>query len=336
MKAVQLAAPGGLDNLKVVDIEEPGAPGPGQIRIRAHASSLNFHDYMVVSGHIPAEDGRVPMSDVSGIVEAVGDEVTEFHEGDQVIGGFFPRWQDERPTTAKTFDHIPGDTASGYAQEIVVADAAAFTRAPRGWNHQEAACLPCAGVTAWRALKAEAKLKPDDVVLTLGTGGVSIFALQMAKAAGHPVISTSSSDAKLEKLEGLGADHLINYQQVPEWGETVRELTGGEGADHVIEVGGPGTLTQSIMGCRVGGNIVMVGVLTGRSGEVMTAGLVRRQIKVHGIAVGSREHQLSAVEGVEASGIKPIIDKTFPLEEIADAFRYQESQGHFGKICLSY
>ncbi|GHE20836.1 zinc-dependent alcohol dehydrogenase family protein [Halomonas urumqiensis] len=335
MQVVTLSSPGGLDQLAVVEREAPGEPGPGEIRVRVHASSLNFHDYGVVSGKMPTEEGRIPMSDGAGVVEAVGEGVTEFAVGDAVVSTFFPYWLDG-PARVGDFRTTPGDGVDGYARERVVRPATWFTLAPSGYSHEEAATLTTAGLTAWRALVVDGNLKAGDTVLTLGTGGVSIFALQFAKAMGARVISTSSSDAKIEKLKELGADHTLNYKTEPEWGKRVKALTDGQGVDHVIEVGGPGTLPQSIEAVRIGGHISLIGVLTGRGGEVPTAKLMAKQARLQGLIVGSRTHQQEMVRAIEATGVRPIIDSTFPLAEIADAFRHEEAGRHFGKICLAY
>lgn len=335
MKVVTLGSGGGLDQLQVVEREAPGEPGPGEIRVRVHASSLNFHDYGVVAGMIPTEDGRTPMADGAGVVEAVGEGVEEFAVGDAVVSTFFPYWLDG-PARVGDFKTTPGDGVDGYAREQVIRPATWFTHAPQGYSHEEAATLTTAGLTAWRALVVDGNLKAGDTILTLGTGGVSIFALQFAKAMGARVISTSSSDEKIERLKQLGADHTINYKAEPEWGKKVKALTDGQGVDHVIEVGGPGTLPQSIDAVRIGGHISLIGVLTGRGGEVPTAKLMAKQARLQGLIVGSRIHQQEMVRGIEASGVRPIIDSTFKLEEIADAFRHEEAGRHFGKICLSF
>nr|WP_163502669.1 NAD(P)-dependent alcohol dehydrogenase [Halomonas socia] len=334
MKVVTLRSPGGLDQLQVVERDAPGEPGPGEIRVRVKASSLNFHDYGVVSGMIPADDGRIPMSDGAGVVEVVGDGVEEFSVGDAVVSTFFPHWLDGSARVAD-FKTTPGDGIDGYAREQVTRPATWFTHAPRGYSHEEAATLTTAGLTAWRALVVDGNLKAGDTVLTLGTGGVSIFALQFAKAMGARVISTSSSDEKIEKLKELGADHTINYKSEPEWGKKVKALTDGRGVDHVIEVGGPGTLPQSIDAVCIGGHIALIGILTGRGGEVPTIKLMAKQARLQGLIVGSRTQQQEMVRGIEAIGVRPIIDSTFALGEIADAFRHEEAGRHFGKICLS-
>ena len=335
MKVMTLKAPGGLENFVMLEREQPGKPGPGELLVRMRASSLNYHDYVIAIGQLKTADGRVPMSDGGGEVVEVGAGVKELKPGDRIATTFFPNWLTGDPTSDQ-IKIMAGDTVDGYAAEYVVLPATAVTKAPPGYSHAEAAALTCAGLTAWRGVVVEGQVKPGDTVLVQGTGGVSIFALQFAKAAGATVIATSSSDEKLERLRGLGADHLINYKQIPEWGKKAKEFTGGRGVDHVIEVGGPGTLTQSIRASRMGGHISLIGVLTGHTGEVPTALLFTLQIKLKGIMVGSRQHQEEMVRAVTANGIKPVIDSTFPLERIAEAYRHQASQKHFGKICLEF
>lgn len=333
MKAIRTGATAGLDHLVVADAAEPGAPGPGAIRVRLHANSLNYHDYAVAVGAIPASNGRILMSDGAGVVEAVGEGAHEFAVGDHVVSLFFPYWMGGPPPHGN-FSHVPGDGIDGYARESVVVPEKWFTRAPKGWSHAEAATLPCAALTAWRALVVEGYLKAGDSVLILGTGGVAVFALQFAKMMGATAIITSSSDEKLERAKALGADHTINYRTHPDWGKQVLRLTGARGVDHVLEIGGPGTLPQSIMAARVGGHVALIGILTGVSGEVPTLNMMVKQIKLQGIIVGSRRHQLEMVRALEASNVRPVIDKTFPLTATADAFRYEEGATHFGKICV--
>ncbi len=335
MKAIKLRAPGGLDRLEVVDLPDPGTPGPGEIRVRLHASSLNYHDFAVVKGAIPTEDGRIPMSDGAGVVEAVGEDVSGFAPGDAVVSGFFPHWQDG-PAEVGDFRTVPGDGVDGYAREAVVRPASWFTSVPRGWSHAEAATLTTAGLTAWRALVVDGNIRAGDVVLVLGTGGVSVFALQFARMMGAVVVATSSSDAKLERMRELGAAHTINYRSTPEWGRAVQDWTGGRGADHVVEVGGAGTLAQSIRAARIGGHIALIGVLTGRSGEVPTALLMARQQRLQGLIVGSHRHQREMIRAIDANGMRPVIDRRFALPNIADAFRHQEAGAHFGKIALEF
>jgi NADPH:quinone reductase-like Zn-dependent oxidoreductase len=334
MRAIRLRKPGGLDRLEVGAAELPPLL-PGQIHVRLHASSLNYHDLIVVKGGIPTPDGRIPMSDGAGEVLAVGEGVSEFAAGDRVVSTFFPRWTGGEPTIA-SLSEVPGDRSDGYAREEVIASATAFTRAPAGYSHAEAATLTCAALTAWRSLFAEAQLVPGETVLVQGTGGVSIFALQFAKAAGARVIATSSSGEKLERLRALGADHVINYREDAVWGATAKRLTGGRGVDHVVEIGGAGTLAQSIAACRLRGHIGLIGVLAGLSGEVPTAAAMAGNVRISGLTVGSREQQMAMIRAIEANGIRPVIDASFPLEGLADAFRHQESGRHFGKICVEW
>ncbi|EYF08724.1 Alcohol dehydrogenase [Chondromyces apiculatus DSM 436] len=331
---MQLRKPGGLDNLLLTEVGVDG-PGRGQILVRLHASSLNYHDYAVVAGMIPTDEGRIPMSDGAGVVAEVGEGVTELAVGDHVVSTFFPNWPSGDPSPEK-LTSVPGDSTDGYARERVVAPTRYFTKVPRDYTHAQAATLPCAALTAWRALVVEGRIKPGETVLVQGTGGVSIFALQFAKAAGCKVIATSSSAAKLERLKSLGADQVINYKDVPAWGDAARHLAGGQGVDHIVEIGGAGTLSQSIAAARIGGHISLIGVLAGYQGDVSTATLMMKQIRLIGIGVGTREQQQDMIRAIDAAGIKPVIDRSFPLEELAAAFRYQESGAHFGKICVEF
>jgi len=333
MKAIRLQGSGGLERLTAVEMDEPGAPQAGEILVRLHASSLNYHDYLVAIGKIPTADGLIPLSDGAGVVEGVGEGVSEFAVGDHVVSCFFPEWQ-KGEAVAAGFATTPGDGVDGYARERAVRPAHWFTRAPRGFSHAEAATLTTAGLTAWRALVGDGPLQAGQTVLTLGTGGVSIFALQFAKMMGASAIVTSSSDEKLARARALGADHTINYKRHPEWAEQVLERTGGRGVDHVIEVGGPQTLPQSISACRIGGHIALIGVLTGFSGTIPTVALLTRQVRLQGLTVGSRQQQIEMIRALDANDMKPVIDRTFPLQELAEAFRYEASGGHFGKICI--
>jgi NADPH:quinone reductase-like Zn-dependent oxidoreductase len=333
MKAIQLTSPGGLDNLSLADVADPATPAAGEISVRLRASSLNYHDYAVVKGMIPTKDGRIPMSDGAGEVTAVGEGVSDYKVGDAVVSTFFPYWLDGTPPN-DAFTRVPGDGIDGYAREAITAPTTWFTHAPKGYSHAEAATLTCAGLTAWRALVVDGEIKPGATVLVQGTGGVSIFALQFAKAMGCTVIATSSSDEKLERLKTLGADHLINYKSTQAWGAKVLELTGGKGVDHVVEVGGAGTLDQSMIAARNGGHVAVIGILAGYAGPVSTVMLMAKQLRVQGLTVGSRQQQLDMIRSINVSGIKPVLDKSFALADLADGFRHQESNTHFGKIVV--
>lgn len=332
MRLVRLKAPANPENLKLVEEDCP-EPGPGEVLVRVRACSLNFHDAMVIRGVIPSADGRIPLNDGAGEVIAIGAGVDAFKVGDAVVSTFFPLWSGGEPTPAVKLD-IPGETIDGYASEYVCRPARCFTMAPAGCTYVEAATLPCAAVTAWSGLVTHGQVKPGDTVLVLGTGGVSIFALQLAKMAGARVIATSSSEEKLAKLRQLGADEVINYKTIPEWGGKVKDLADGRGVDHVVEVGGPATMMQSIEACRMGGHIALIGVLTGFAGEISIPDLFAHQIRVSGIQVGSRTDQEDMVRAIAANELKPVIDRCFPLEGIGDALAHYGSGKHFGKVCI--
>ncbi|HUO53106.1 MAG TPA: NAD(P)-dependent alcohol dehydrogenase [Rhodoblastus sp.] len=333
-KAMIVQPGGGFD--KVVKGESAArAPGASEITVRLRACSLNYHDYAVVSGMWGPKEPRIPMADGAGLVTAVGPGVSDFAVGDAVVSAFFPGWEDGEPEV-EGFATVPGDGVDGYAREEVTTAASAFTLAPKHFSHAEAATLTTAGLTAWRALNDDGRLKAGETVLVQGTGGVSIFALQFAKMAGATVIATSSSAEKLEKLDALGADHLINYRENPNWGEIARDFTGGRGVDHVVEIGGPGTLAQSMIASRVGGHVALIGILTGVTGELPVVMALIKQIQLKSVLVGSRRQQRDMIRAIDANGMKPVIDKSFALEEIVAAFKYQETNRHFGKICLEF
>lgn len=323
---------GGYNNV-TLGHREATAPRTGEIKVRLHANSLNYHDFAVVSGMWGPTEPRIPMADGAGVVLEVGEGVTEFSVGDHVVSTFFPTWLAGEPLV-EGFATTPGDGVDGYAREVVTAMANAFTLAPKGWSHIEASTLTTAALTAWRALMSNDALKPGDTVLIQGTGGVSIFALQFAKMAGATVIATSSNDEKLERLKSFGADHLINYKKTPQWGNVVREITNHQGVDHVIEVGGPATLEQSMTAARIGGHISVIGILTGLGGEISIVSALIKQLRLQGVLVGNRTQQQEMIKAINANNMRPVIDKVFALENIVEAFRYQETNQHFGKICL--
>lgn len=331
-KAIILQAGGGYDKI-TVGVRDARVPQSGEITVRLHANSLNYHDFAVVSGMWGPSESRVPMADGAGIVTAVGEGVAEFSVGDHVVSTFFPTWLAGEPLV-EGFATTPGDGVDGYARETVTASVNAFTLAPKGWSHIEASTLTTAALTSWRALMSDDALKPGDTVLVQGTGGVSIFALQFAKMAGATVIATSSSDDKLNRLKVLGADHLINYRKTLNWGELAREITGGRGVDHIVEVGGPATLDQSMLAARVGAHISVIGILTGLGGEISIVTALIKQLRLQGLIVGNRTQQQEMVKAINANSMRPVVDKVFPLESIVDAFKYQETNQHFGKICL--
>lgn len=333
MKAMRIRQPAGIDNLKLEQAEAP-APGPGEIKVRLRAASLNFRDGLVVNGFFPVADGLVPLSDGAGEVLEVGAGVTEFQPGDAVVSTFHPKWLDGHMEKSQ-LDNAPGGPADGFACEEATRLATHFTRAPAGLSFAEAATLTCAGVTAWRAVVTDGKVKPGATVLIQGTGGVSLFALQFAKAAGATVIATSSSAAKLERLKALGADRVLNYRENEKWGEEVLSLTGGLGVDHIVEVGGPTTIGQSFVAARTGAHIALIGAVGGFQIDTMPFAIVQaKRLCLQAVTVGSRRDQMDMVRAIDAHGITPVIDSTFPLDRLADAFRHLQSGGHFGKICV--
>ena len=334
MKVMRIRQPASLDNIHLAAAVSP-APGQGQIQVRIRAASLNFRDTLVATGYFPSADGLIPLSDGAGDVVGVGEGVTEFKAGDAVVSTFHPAWLDghmERTQLVAT----PGAGANdGFACEFVSRPASHFTIAPKGLTHRESATLTCAGVTAWRALITDGQVKPGSRVLVQGTGGVSLFALQFAKAAGATVIATSSSPEKLQRLKALGADHVINHREVEKWGESVLALTDGLGVDHVIEVGGPNTLAQSMIAARTGAHIAIIGAVAGFKTDAMPFALVQsKRLRLQGVTVGSRRDQIGMIRAIEANHIKPLIDRTFPLEDLANAFRYEQTEGRFGKVCI--
>ncbi len=332
MKAMRLGQPASLDNLKLVDATAR-SPCPGEITVRIRAASLNFRDGLVVGGFFPAADGLIPLSDGAGEVIALGAGVSEFAIGDAVVSTFHPAWQSGHIERSALVGG-PGGPADGFACEEATRPASHFTHAPKGLNHAESATITCAGVTAWRALFTDGGLQPGQSVLVLGTGGVSIFALQLAKAAGARVIATSSSPERLAKLTALGADHVIDYKDNPEWGASVVDLTGGLGVDHIIEVGGPTTLPQSLIAARTGGHLSMIGAVGGWEGSIPFMPVQAKRLRLQGVTVGSRADQIALVRAIEASQIKPVIDCSFALADLGDAFRYMAAGKHFGKVAI--
>ena len=332
MKQIQLYKPGGLENLKLTDTENP-SPKDNEVLLKVHASSLNYHDLMVALGLIPTEDKRVPLSDAAGEILEVGKDVSKWTVGDKVMSMCFPNWVSGPPK----YDLLSfiGDNQDGYATELISIPESAITKIPSNLNFKEAATLPCAGLTAWRALVDEGRLKSGETVLVQGTGGVSVFALQLAKTFGATVIATSSSEEKLEKLKSLGADHLINYKAHPEWGKEVLKITNNEGVDHVVEVGGAGTFSESVRCTKLAGHIALIGVLSGPSvSEIILPRIFLKQIRLSGIAMANQDSQIAMIDYLEKNEIKPEISDSFDLKDLGAAFQHQIDNKHFGKISI--
>ena len=332
MKQIQLSKPGGLENLKLTDTENPSLKD-NEVLLKVHASSLNYHDLMVALGLIPTEDKRVPLSDAAGEILEVGKDVSKWTVGDKVMSMCFPNWVSGPPK----YDLLSfiGDNQDGYATELISIPESAITKIPNNLNFKEAATLPCAGLTAWRALVDEGRLKSGETVLVQGTGGVSVFALQLAKTFGATVIATSSSEEKLGKLKSLGADHLINYKTHPEWGKEVLKITNNEGVDHVVEVGGAGTFSESVRCTKLAGHIALIGVLSGPSvSEIILPRIFLKQIRLSGIAMANQDSQIAMIDYLEKNEIKPEISDSFDLKDLGAAFQHQIDNKHFGKISI--
>lgn len=335
MRAWEVQEDWQIDNLRLVD-KPAAAPGPGQVAVRMHAASLNYRDLLTVRGKGGARRlPLIPFSDGAGEVTAVGDGVSRVKPGDRVCPMFFQTWFDGPPTAYGRSKPL-GGPLPGVLQEEMVLDAEGVSPVPEHLSFIEAATLPCAGLTAWRALMVEAGLAAGDTVLVQGTGGVSIFALQFAKMHGATVIVTSSSDEKLARARELGADHGINYRTTPEWGKAALEITGGKGVDHVVEVGGRDTLNQSLEAAAVGGRIVIIGLLSGASQQILMPTIFGKNLRLIGISVGSRAQFEEMSAAIARNGMRPIIDRTFPFDAVPQALRHMEAAGHFGKICIEY
>lgn len=322
----------GSEGLVFVERDVP-KPGPGQVLVRMEAFSVNFRDLRVVGGQYNPKMKLpiIPLSDGCGEVIEVGEDVTGFTTGNRVAAAFMQRWVEGEIDDAKWGTALGGGI-SGVAAEYCVFPESGLVRIPDYLSVEEAAALPCAAVTAWNALFETGSTKPGTTVLALGTGGVSIFALQFARMAGARVIMTSSAEHKMTRARELGAHDVVNYTATPEWDKAVRELNGGRGVDHVIEVGGAGTLTRSMRAVRTGGTISLIGVLA--AGEVNPTPILMRSIKVQGIYVGSRVMFENMLRAMTLRQIRPVIDRVFGFDELHQALAYMASGGHIGKICL--
>jgi len=336
MRAWQIRGEYGIDRLRRVELAEPSA-GADQVVVQMHAASLNYRDLVTVRG-VPgatAPAALVPCSDGAGVVCAVGDGVRGLAVGDRVAPLFFQSWV-EGPVSAQARSLALGGSLDGVLCDRIALSADGVIRIPEALTFDEAATLPCAGLTAWRAVAVEAPVGANDTVLVQGTGGVSIFALQFAKARGARVIVTSSSDAKLERARALGADHGINYRATPNWSAEVRRLTDGRGVDVVVEVGGEDTLNQAMQCTRVGGRIVVIGVLSGFSSAIALPMLFSNNLHLIGISVGSRAQFADMLAAVERWKLHPVIDRTFDFDAVPDALRTMESGNFLGKLCIRF
>ncbi|MHB1957985.1 MAG: zinc-dependent alcohol dehydrogenase family protein [Acidobacteriaceae bacterium] len=334
MRAFQISQ-FGLENLSLVDLPIP-ACGDGMVLIRVHATSLNYRDLLMVRGHYDPklQMPRIPLSDGAGEVVEVGTGVTRFKPGDRVVGLFLQHWQDGGPSQAKSRGGLGGDF-DGMLADYVVLPENGVAHFPAHLSYEEAATLPCAALTAWNALFHAAATKPGDTIAIQGTGGVSIFALQFAKLVGARVLGTSSSDEKLRQAKTLGLDEGLNYKNNPEWSSWVKKQTDGEGADLIVEVGGSGTLKESMKAVRVGGTIAQIGILSGVEETFAITSVLMRQIRLIGIYVGSHSMMQAMNRAIAQSKMKPVVGKVFPFLKTVEAYRYLEQGRHFGKIVVS-
>lgn len=333
MKVYVTDAKGGVENLTLIERAIP-EPGPGELLVRMKANSINYRDLQIILN--PTARGinapRIPNSDGAGIVEAVGAGVNKFSVGDRVVGCFFQRWIDG-PIPLEAMPSALGGPIDGVLGEYALLSENGALPIPEHLSFEEAATLPCAGLTAWNCLIEKGGAKAGDTVLLLGTGGVSIFALQFAKMSGIRVIITSSSDEKLARVREMGADETINYRTTPDWELAVQDLTGGIGADVVVEVGGAGTLQKSVEAVRIGGRISLVGVLLG--GTIDPTAIMRKSVRLEGIYVGPRAMFASMNKAISQNSLRPVIDKTFSFQAAPEAYQHMQAAAHFGKIAIS-
>ncbi len=336
MRAIEIQNQFGLDSLTLTERPDP-QPQTGQVVIKLLAASLNYRDLMMVRGQYNPRQPLplIPLSDGVGEVVAIGEGVTRVKVGDRVAGNFTQRWVSGEPTRDKLTSSL-GGPLDGMLAEFAGLREEGVVPIPSYLTDEEAAALPCAAVTAWHALIERGGLKAGETVLVQGTGGVSIFALQFAKMAGAEVIITSSSNDKLEHARELGATYCINYNETPEWDKRVKQITGGVGVDHVIEVGGAGTIAKSLRAVRVGGHIAVIGVLSGNSLDFNLIPLLMQNLRVQGVLVGNREMFEAMLRAMDLHNLKPIIDRVFPFVEARAAFDYMASGEHFGKICIRF
>ncbi len=336
MKVIELKGAFGTENLVLAEREMP-RPGPGEILLRMKAASLNYRDLLTIQGlYNPSQLlPLIPCSDGVGEVIEVGEGVTRIRPGDRVATTFFQGWISGEPDPERVRNTL-GGPCDGVLAEYMVLEEAGVVHVPDYLTDEQAATLPCAALTAWSALVTYGSIRPGEIVLVLGTGGVALFALQFAKLLGARVYVLSSSDAKLEKAIRLGADRGINYKKTPAWGKALRQETGGRGVDHIIELGGAGTLQESLTAIRIGGHISLIGVLAGPETQLNIRPILMRNVRIQGIFVGNRDSFEAMNRALAAHKIEPVIDRILPFEEVRTALKIMAHGEHFGKICLRF
>ncbi len=334
MKAYVVTAGFGLENLILTERPQP-EPGPGQVRLRVAAVSLNYRDLLMVRGHYNPRQPLplVPLSDGVGIIDAMGDGVSGLAVGDRVAGLFSQRWA-AGPPTREALSSTLGGPLDGMLAEQVVLDAVGVVPVPAHLSDEQAATLPCAALTAWSALVTVGGIRAGDTVLVQGTGGVSTFALAFARMHGARVIATTGQAHKVDSLRERGAWQVVDYRQDPRWGKTVRSLTDGRGVDHVVEVGGVGTLDQSLRAVRPGGTISLIGVLGGVQADLNLTAALMNHVRIQGIFVGHRESFAAMNRAITEHELQPRVDRIFAFEQAVEAFEYLASGAHVGKVCI--
>jgi NADPH:quinone reductase-like Zn-dependent oxidoreductase len=336
MKVIELQNAFGIENLAVTERPEP-EPGPGEVKIRMRAASLNFRDLLMVKGLYDPRQPLpiIPCSDGVGEVVEVGQGVTRAKPGDRVAGCFFQGWVGGEPTVEKAVTTL-GSPLDGMLAEVKVLKEEGVVHVPGHLTDEQAATLPCAALTAWSALVTYGCINASHTILVQGTGGVALFGLQIGKMLGARVAVISSSREKLDRAAELGADHGVNYREIPQWGKPIRKWAGGEGVDHVVEVGGAGTLQESFQAVRLGGAISLIGVLAGAAQEINILPILMKKIRIQGILVGHRESFESMNRAIAAHRLVPVVGRVFPFQEVKEALRVMERGEHFGKICLTF
>jgi len=337
MKVFQVEGSWTMDSVRLATRPDP-RPGPGEVRVAMRAAALNYRDLLVPLHGYGSRMKALPLvmlGDGAGVIDGIGEGVTRFKAGDRVCPLFFQRW-DTGPPTAERMSTSLGCEQDGTMAEFMVLPEAGVALAPAHLDDVEASTLPTAAVTAWRAIVTEGRVAPGETVLVQGTGGVSLFALQFAKLAGARVICTSSSDEKLVRARALGADETINYRSAPEWGRRAREIAGGDGVDHVVEVGGEGTLPQSLRAVRPGGTLSMIGVLAGGAMKLPLGPIVTRHVRLQGITVGSADDFAAMARAIARHALRPVVDRVFPFDALREAMDFLASGRHFGKVCIAH
>lgn len=337
MKAYQITQDYSIESLKQVE-KNAAKLLPNEILIQIKAVSLNYRDLLVIKGVDKWKPpvGRIPVSDGVGIVVETGNQVNEVAVNDRVAGLFFPNWMDGKLSAEKLVNSLGGNASDGMLQEYVILKENEVIKVPDYLSNEEAATLPCAAITAWHGLMEKGNIKAGDSVLIQGTGGVSLFSMQFALAAGAEVILLSGSDDKLERAKKMGVNHLINYKSVPQWENEVLKITNGLGAKHIVEVVGSDHINKSIEAVALDGTISVIGIMDGLTGNINTAQLMSKQIKLQGINVGSKEMFLRMNTALEAKKIHPILDSAFSFQDTIDAFKRLESGSHFGKLVITF